>query len=182
MAGNLPQELAFTTEVHRSESEPLNLRTDIQYSNEADRKAVVTLVAGVVDGKYRAEMNVTHPATQLDMRHVFVYQQTDSRVQLIHTFSHKRAGLEALVLEHLGSIDMEEKRLYFSASSPNLTLRHQGHLTQRTPRQFVVGYETQVDDAVSMFTELNVDRDRPFAHFAAQYDPENMKVLPQQMN
>ena len=80
--GTLPQELSFVSEVRRSVSEPLNVRTEIRYSNEPQRNVVVDFVLASARGSHRAEMNVTHPATQLDMRQVVTFFQTSTVAQV----------------------------------------------------------------------------------------------------
>ncbi len=176
-SGNLPQELALLTEIRRSATQPLNMRTEIQYSNEPQRKLVIDTLVTSRHGNYRYEMNMTHQASQLELRQVVAYERNPAgRTQLIHLFSHSRSDSELMVLEHLFTVDPQEKKLIFSASSPMMTLRHLGQLKQSGNTSYLT-YEIQQDDAAPRTAELTLNRNLHFAHFVANYDPENLKVI-----
>lgn len=174
--GNLPQELAVTTEVRRSAMHPLSMRTEINYSNQSERKLVFDTLVTKRPGNYRYEMNMTHKATQLELKQVMTYDQnTAGRIQLVHLFSHSRSDAELMVLEHLFTVDQQEKRVFFSASSPMMTLRNVGQLKQMDGITSVT-YEIQQDESATRNAELTLNHKLPFAQFYAQYDPENMQV------
>ncbi|XP_057368025.1 uncharacterized protein LOC130689027 [Daphnia carinata] len=175
--GNLPQELAILTDIRRSTRHPLDMRTEIQYSNEPERKLLIGNLVTSLPGNYRYEMNMTHQATQLELRQILAYERNSTgRVQLTHLFSHSRSDSELMVLEHLFVLDHQEKKLVFSASSPTMTLRHLGQLVQsgNTSR---MTYEIQQDDATPRTAELTYSSNLPFARLVAQFNPENNKGL-----
>lgn len=174
--GNLPQDLAILTEVHRSAKHPLNMRTEIQYSNEPERNVAINTLVTADKGNYRAEMNVTHPVTQLELRQVLSYERNPSgRAQIVHTFSHSRQDAELLVLEHYFIVEPQEGKVYFSASSPMLTMRHQAQLSKSGNRSLLT-YEANHDDSAVSVAELSYDPDLPLVHFVAHYDHANTKV------
>lgn len=172
----MPQELAFTTDIRRSAMHPLSMRTEIQYSNQSQRKLVFDTLVTTRPGNYRYEMNMTHQATQLELKQVMTYDHNPAgRIQLVHLFSHSRSDAELLVLEHLFTVDQQEKRVFFSASSPLMTLRNVGQLKEMNGATLVT-YEIQQDEAATRTAELTWNHKLPFAQFSAQYDPENMQV------
>lgn len=181
-SGNLPQELAVLTEFRRSATRPLSMRTEVQYSNEPDRKLVFDTLVTALQGNYRYEMNMTHQATKLELRQVLSYERnTAGRTQLVHLFSHSRTDAELLVLEHLLTVDELEKRIIFSASSPMMTLRHLGQLKESGNTSYLT-YEIQQDEAAPKTAELTLSRALPFADLVAHYDPENKKVSQSHIN
>lgn len=152
------------------------MRTEIQYSNEPQRKLVIDTLVTTRPKDYRYEMNMTHKATQLELRQILAYERNeDGRAQVMHRFSHSRSDTEPMELEHLFAVDQKEKKLLFSASSPTMTLRHVGQMKQ-SDRSSSLTYEIQQDDATPRTAELIYGRRLPFAKFVAHYDPENMKV------
>lgn len=174
--GNLPQELAILTEIYRSARYPLDMRTEIQYSNEPERKLLIGTLVTSLPGNYRYEMNMTHQATQLELRHILAYERNAiGRAQLTHLFSHSRSDSELMVLEHLFVLDQQEKKLIFSASSPTMNLRHLGQLVKSSNTSRMT-YEVQQDDATPRTAELTYNSNLPFARLVAQFDPENQKV------
>ena len=85
---------------------------------------------------------------------------------MIHSFSHQCSGSDLLVVEHLASVDMAERKVYLSATSnkwPWLSIRHQGHLTSMNGTHVMV-YETRFNDRIQEVVELQVDRNLPLAH------------------
>lgn len=173
----MPQELAFITEVHRNASVPLNMHTVIQYSKEASRNIHINSLIRSLKGKYRAEMNVTHEATGFDMRQLMYYERSPTgRSQLVHSFWHSRSDSELIVMEHMLAFDPSEKKIFFSGSSPSMTMRHQAQLASRV-NQTIVTYEAQYDDGSPRITELIFNPNLPLIQFVSQYDPENGKVF-----
>lgn len=175
-SGTLPQELAIITEVHRSVLHPLNMKTEIQYSNEPERKLIMHTLITSRRGNYRIEMNTTHPATQLEMRQVLFYDRSSAgRLQIVQQFSHSRSDTEPLFLEHLVTIDSQEKEMVFTASSPYMNLRHQGRLKLSENRS-ALSYEMQQDESPSRTIELAYNHQLPYAQLVAKYEPENFQV------
>jgi hypothetical protein len=174
--GNLPQELAILTEVHRSAKHPLTLHTEIQYSNEPNRNLLIDTVVTSRSGNYRCDMNMTHQATKLELRQTLEYERTATgRAQLTHFFSHLNTDSELMALEHILTFDQQDKKIIFTASSPAMTLRHVGQLTQ-SGNNSLLSYEIQQDDGMPRTAEFSFGNHIPYAHFVAQFDPENQKV------
>ncbi len=170
--------MVILTEIHRSALYPLNMRTEIHYSQEAERNVAINTLVTSTRGNHRCEMNITHPATQLELRQVLAYERNPSgRSQIIHTFSHARMDAELLVLEHLLVVEPQEKKIYFTASSPMLVMRHLAQMTGGRGNQSLFTYEAQHDEAAPIVAELNYNPDLPFVHFVAQYDPTNTKSV-----
>lgn len=164
------------TEVHRSAQHPLNMKTEVQYSKEPERNVAINTLVTSRQGNHRIEMNVTHPVTQLELRQVLAYERNPSgRSQVIHTFSHSRMDAELLVLEHLFVVEPQEKKVFFTASSPMLTMRHQAQVA-RNGNESVLTYEAYVDDSQPVMTELRYNPDQPLVQFVSHYDPVNRKV------
>lgn len=164
------------TVISRSSTHPLSMKTEVQYSNEPKRKLVIDNLVIARNGNYRYEMNMTHDATKLDLRQVFSYERNNAgRTQLVHSFSHSRTDAELLVLEHLLTVDQQEKKVDFSVSSPLMTLRHLGQLKKSGNTSYLT-YEIQQDDLATKTAELTLRRNLPFANLVMKYDPENMKV------
>jgi hypothetical protein len=172
----LPQELAILTEIHRSAKHPLNMHTEIQYSNEPKRNLLIDTVVTARNGHYRCDMNMTHQATQLELHQILEYERNvNGRTILTHFFSHSNANSERMVLEHLLTLDQQEKKIIFTASSPTMTLRNLGQFTQ-SGNNSLLTYEVQQDDGMTRTAELSYSSHLPYAQFVAQYDPENQKV------
>ena len=178
ITGTLPQELAFITEVHRNASVPLNMHTVVQYSANVNQEIHINSLIRSLKGRYRAEVNVTHEATGLDMRQLVYYERSPAgRSQLVHSFWHSRSDSELVVMEHMLAIDPTEKKIFFSGSSPMMTMRHQAQLASSV-NQTTVNYEAQYDDSLPRMTELIFNSNLPLIQLISQYDPENAKVTP----
>ena len=83
ITGTLPQELSVVSLVQRGAGKPLSIRTEVQYSKEPQRNVGIDVILASGAGHFRTEMNVTHPATQLDMRHVVSYVKTNATAQVL---------------------------------------------------------------------------------------------------
>lgn len=152
------------------------MRTEVQYSKEPQRKLIIDNIVTARPGNYRYEMNMTHEATKLEIRQVFSYERNiTGRTRLEHLFSHSRADAESLAFEHLLTLDQQEKRIIFSASSPVMTLRHLGQLKQSGNTSYLT-YEIQQDDSITKTAELTLRRNLPYANLVMKYDLQNMKV------
>jgi hypothetical protein len=152
------------------------MHTEIQYSNEPKRNLLIDTLVTSRNGNYRCDMNMTHQATQLELRQILAYERNaNGRAQLMHSFSHSNADSELMVLEHLLILDQQERKIIFSASSPSMTLRHLGQLTQSSNNSLLT-YEVQQDDGMTRTAELSFSSSLPYAHFVAHFDPENQKV------
>ena len=71
---------------------------------------------------------------------------------------------ELLVLEDLLVVEPQEKKIYFTASSPMLVMRHLAQMTGGRGNQSLFTYETQHDEAAPIVAELNYNPDLPFVH------------------
>lgn len=173
--GNLPEELSFVSRVERSAG-MVNMRTEMQYSNNVERNIVMyTTMAVDANHGYRSEMNATHESTGMLLRNVLALQRNDSRAQFTHLFSHERNDAELFTVQHLLAGDLLQRSLEFNAKSPDLVLRKSARASHRGP-QYSVTYESQVNERTPKVLELSFDQQLPLAHFVAQYDPENEKV------
>jgi len=80
--GTLPEELSVVSLVHRGAGHPFSIHTEVQYCNEPERNVFIDFVAASGAGHFRTEMNVTHPVTQLEMRHVVSFAKTNATAQV----------------------------------------------------------------------------------------------------
>lgn len=72
--------------IEHSIGQPLKVHSELQYSKEAESNVIIDLVATAGRGLYRTEVNVTHPATQLNMHHVVSYFKSNIAAEVIHRF------------------------------------------------------------------------------------------------
>lgn len=176
-SGSLPQELVFLTEVQQSSLHPINIQSKIQYSNDPRQHVGINALVTLRKDTYRAELNATHPSTGLELRKTVSLERKGSGgVQLSHLFSHSRSDVELLVLEHLLTFDPVDKKLFFAASSPSFTLRHQGQLNKKGNHSKIT-YEIQQDEFSPRVAELDIDHSLPFGNLIVNLDPENLQVI-----
>ena len=111
------------------------------------------------------------------MRKVVSFERNGSGgIQLSHLFSHSRTDVEILVLEHLFTFDPVDKKLFFTASSPTFTLRHQSQLNKKGNHSKIT-YEIQQDEFSPRHAELDIDHSLPFGNLVVHYDPEKLQVI-----
>ena len=174
--GNLPNELAFISDIHRSRSTPLNIRAEVKYSNDSRRNVLIQYKLAALPGALNSELNVTHPASDLSISQTMTCSWNASGIRTSHEFLHVHGEPVAFKTSHLAFIDLERQEVHLSASSNSLDLLHQGKVV-RNGNQYHVSYEMEYNDLPPKRVDVHMDANLPLIHLMAQYDPQNVKGL-----